>query len=164
MDCSNCGGTDFVLDTCTADSICTGCGLCQQEISCGWEFPAYSALSHTTYHKKSVHDKNLYFKKKLEKSCSKLSSAQSHQLFRLFKKAEFSFKRIISKRKYSPSYNYVLSQLLRLESCDDLAEAVPRIKGARKLRELDATWKLVCEEARWDFKPLHKWRPPRSSS
>lgn len=158
MACANCGSWDLVLDTCTADSICRDCGLCVPELSCGWQFPAYSAISHTTYHKKSVHDKNLYFRKKVDAFCSSLSSCVRQQLFGLFKKAEFSFRRLTSKRKYSPSYNYVLSQLLRLLLCDSLAEAVPRIKGARKLRELDGTWRLVCKEANWDFHPLHKWR------
>jgi transcription initiation factor TFIIIB Brf1 subunit/transcription initiation factor TFIIB len=159
MQCAECLGTDFVLNTTTADSICTNCGLCTQEISCGWEFPAFSALSHTTRHKKSVHDKNAYFKKKMDSSCPYLSSSMRQQLARLFKKAEHSFKRITSTRKYSPSYNYVCSQLLRILACDRLAFEVPRIKGARKLKELDATWQLVCKEAGWTFEPLFKWHP-----
>lgn len=156
--CKLCGSDDVVLDVSTADRICRDCGCCEQDLGIGWECPEFSAMAHTTHHRKSVHDKNAYFKKKLVASCFHLSSKSLEELLRLFRRAEHAFRRLVTKRKYSPSYNYVCAQLLRLLGKDLEASLVPKLKGSRKLRELDATWTLVCAEAGWLFSPLHKWR------
>lgn len=56
-------------------------------------------------------------------------------------------------RKNFLSYSYIMDKLLRILGYDELCETLTLLKGVEKLRRMDETWKLICQDLDWEFHP-----------
>lgn len=81
----------------------------------------------------------------------------THKLDILFQALQAPFTRYKpSARKNFLNYNYTFHRFFQLLHLDQFCMFFPLIKSKHKLEQLDGIWKGICNDLRWQFKPLRK--------
>ena len=145
--CEECDGY-CIADHNTGDYVCTECGLCCKDITIGWDVVGLPYESSSTQ-RKTVYEPVKYLAKKLH--AVKLTSSQHFRVVCMFKQIGSVYQEVKGCRKSNLHYFYTVRKILEVLDEWEAAELVPRVKGKKKLVELDEIWRRIADRLDYTF-------------